>query len=423
MNHYIIRNAHNQNDIDQLRPLFNTVFHPEKVGDLAEVMSQHLPGLKPEHWFVAEDPVSSTIASAFALIPWHWEMAGIPLKVAEMGIVGTHPNHQGKGLMKRLNHRFDHRLMEENYDLAVIQGIPGFYYKFGYHYCVPLENHMEVPLHLMDESNETDFVIREVTLKDIPFLKQQDELYRQKNFLSVNRSKEQWSYLLTHSKETEYGADYWIIEHPNGEQYYARIPYTGFGYGLIISEVSESISWQAMGALMAFAKREAIKKEKPYIRLNLHHDSNLAQWAIQKGVQPGLSYAWQIKIVDKQSLLQKMKPILEQRVLNSSFKGWNETVRLDLYGEQIDLKWEKGHLKVISTGSDKDVPHTFCIPSDLLALLILGHRSWQELQLNRPDIMPMLQYIKPEVNHLAEETGALIETLFPKCQSWIYERY
>ncbi|MBI9060872.1 MAG: GNAT family N-acetyltransferase [Marinilabiliaceae bacterium] len=423
MSNYIIRNAHDQNDINQLKPLFNTVFHPEKVGDFAETMSHHLPGLKPDHWFVAEDAPTHSIVSAFALIPWQWEMAGIPLKVAEMGIVGTQANHRGKGLMKRLNHRFDHRLREENYDLAVIQGIPGFYHKFGYHYCVALENHMEIPLHLIDESSETDFVIREATQEDIPFLKQQDELYRQKYFLSVSRSKEQWTYLLSHSKETEYGADYWIIEHPNSEQYYARIPYTGFGYGLIISEVSEQISWPAMEALMTYAKGEAIKKKKPYLRLNLHHDSIAAQWAIQKGVQRGLSYAWQIKVVNKLALLQKMKPILEKRVLNSSFKGWNETVRLDLYGEQIDLKWKKGQLKEVNPESDKEVSHTFCIPSDLFALLILGHRSWQELQLNRPDIAPMLQYIKPEVNHLAEETGALIETLFPKCQSWIYEQY
>ena len=423
MNNYIIRNAHDQNDINQLKPLFNTVFHPEKVGDLAETMSHHLPGLNHDHWFVAEDPTSSSIVSAFALIPWQWEMAGIQLRVAEMGIVGTHPDHQGKGLMKRLNHRFDHRLQDENYDLAVIQGIPGFYRKFGYQYSIPLENHLEVPLHLMDESRESDFVIRDATLEDIPFLIRQDKLYQEKYFLSVNRSKEQWAYLLTHSKDTEYGADYWIIEHANGEKYYARIPYTGFGYGLIISEVSEQISWPAMEALMTFAKRKAIKKGKAYIRLNLHHDSNLAQWAIQKGVQPGLSYAWQIKVVDKQALLQKMKPILEQRLADSPFKGWNQPLRLDLYGEQLDLKWKKGHLKEISTGSTEDVPHTFCIPQDLFAALIIGHRSWKELQLNRPDIAPMLQYIKPEVNHASEETGALIETLFPKCASWIYERY
>ncbi len=423
MNHYIIRNVHDQNDLQQLRPLFNTIFHPEKVGDLAEMMSRHLPGFQPGHWFVAEDPNSLSIVSAFALIPWSWKMAGISLKVAEMGIVGTDADHRGKGLMKLLNHRFDHRLQEDGYDLAVIQGIPGFYHQFGYHYCIPLENHLEVPLHIMDDTIATGFAIREATLEDIPFLMHQDKIYRQNYFISVNRSKDQWRYLLTHSKETEYGADYKIIEHSSREKFYARFPQAGFGHGVTISEVSEGINWAAMETLMTYAKSEAIKKGKPYIRLNVSHSSHLAQWALQKGVQPGLSYAWQIKIVNKSAWLQKMKPILEQRLADSPFRGWNHPVRLDFFGEQLDLKWKNGHLKEVCPGSADHVPHTFCLPPDLCAALLLGHRSWKELQVNRPDLAPMNQYLRMERQHFSEETGELIETLFPKCNSWIHEQY
>lgn len=423
MSNYTIRNAKDQHDIDQLKPLFNQVFHPEKVGDFAEVISHYLPGLEPNNWFVAEDSSTSSIVSAFALIPWQWEMAGIRLKVAEMGIVGTHPDHQGKGLMKRLNHRYDHRLSEEKYDLAVIQGIPGFYHQFGYHYCIPMENHIEIPLHLINSNDNQDFSVREATVDDISFLMHQDKLYRQNHLFSVRRSKEQWKYLLTHSKKTEYGADYWVIKNTSGEKYYARLPLMGFGHGLTISEVSEAISWPAMEALMIYMQKEATKRQKPYIRLNLPHSSNLSQWAVQKGVQPGLSYAWQIKIVNWPDFIYKMKPVLEERLANSPFKGWNHPIRISTYREHFDLKWKKGHLKEVTKMNGQESQYTICIPPDLLTPLILGHRSWKELQINRPDLAPINQYLRMDSQHLSEETGALIDTLFPRCDSWIYEQY
>jgi predicted acetyltransferase len=75
-------------------------------------------------------------------------LEGTKLHVAEMGLVGTQENHRGRGLMRTLNREFDKTLDEEKFDLAVIQGIPGFYHQFGYHYAIPLENHINMPLHI-----------------------------------------------------------------------------------------------------------------------------------------------------------------------------------------------------------------------------------------------------------------------------------
>jgi predicted N-acetyltransferase YhbS len=153
---YRIRRAEASDDATQLHALFSDVFHPEDIGTLAETMFHHLPRMKRKYWFIAEEKETSKIVSAFALIPWTWELEGIKLRVAEMGIVGTQEKHRGRGLMRLLNTEFDKTLNDEKFDLAVIQGIPGFYHQFGYYYAIPLENHINMPLHLIPEKEEKD---------------------------------------------------------------------------------------------------------------------------------------------------------------------------------------------------------------------------------------------------------------------------
>jgi len=135
-NEYIVRHAESDDDGRKLKEFFSGIFHPENVGTLAETMFHHLPRMKKEYWFIAEEKKTSDIVSAFALIPWTWEMEGIRLRVAEMGIVGTRKDHRNKGIQTMLNRAFDNTLEEEEFDIAVIQGIPGFYHNFGYYYAV-----------------------------------------------------------------------------------------------------------------------------------------------------------------------------------------------------------------------------------------------------------------------------------------------
>ena len=104
---YRIRRAESARDARKLHDLFAEVFHPEEVGVLAETMFHHLPRMEYRYWFIAEEVKTERIVSAFALIPWTWEMEGVRLKVAEMGIVGTLKAHRWQGLMRALNTEFD----------------------------------------------------------------------------------------------------------------------------------------------------------------------------------------------------------------------------------------------------------------------------------------------------------------------------
>ena len=260
---YSFRRAESANDAQKLHALFSDVFHPEDVGALAETMFHHLPGMKRKYWFIAEESETGRIVSAFALIPWTWELEGVKIKVAEMGIVGTLEAHRGQGLMRILNKEFDETLEEERFDMAVIQGIPGFYHQFGYSYAVPLENQINLPLHVIPDGPGSDgYVFRLAGVDDIPFLAEQDAAYRAAFSLTSFRDEDHWRYLLTESQKTEYGSELWIMDgQGSARPFYCRIPQEGFGTGLIISEISEDVSYDALRQLLAFSRQLAVERQ------------------------------------------------------------------------------------------------------------------------------------------------------------------
>ncbi len=421
----IIRPCRCEADGTRLRELYTRVFHPEPVDRLAEVFFQHLPGMKHEYWLMAEDQAQDTVCAALALIPWTWEMDGVRLKVAEMGLVGTHPDYRRRGLIKRLNEVFDETLAREAFDLAVIQGIPGFYDNFGYHYAIAMENHLDMPLHgLPPHPAAGSCTFRPAGLDDIAYLMRADADYRADVFVGAYRDEHHWRYLLTHSRDTEYGSDFWIVEHgQRGRLGYFRVPNQGFGQGLIISEVSQGLGVDDLAALLSFCASLARERDKAHIRLNLHNQSDAGRMAIGMGARAGAPYAWQVKIVDPIGLLEKMRPILEARLAGGYHHGFSETLRLDFYTRQVDLVWRSGVLSSIQPGDARECPNTLCIHADLFAALCLGHRSWRELQHTRPDIFPADQYLRLAPHPATDSTGSLVDCLFPKGRSWIYCRY
>jgi len=423
-NNYLIRRAHNQNDYKNIIELFDRVFYPEKVGELANVFMKSLPGSKYKYWFVAEEKETGKIVSSFMLIPWQWEIQAVKLKVAEMGLVGTDEKHRGKGLIRMLNQEYDTTLSKEGFDMAVIQGIPGFYHKFRYHYALPMENHLNVSLsNIKNEFDTNEFKVKLAELSDIPFLISEDEKYRKANFISSFRKNDDWEYILSNeSKSTEYGSEILIFESQK-EKFYCRILPNGFGKGFIVSELSESISKFAFENLLSYLKEEAKKAKKPFIRFNIEENSDCGKMLEDFEVMKSKSDAWQIKIPNKLIFLKKLKSILENRIKNSEFNKFSKILRLDFYKETIDLKFENGKIKEFLFCSENEPDFSFNIPEDLFTSLVLGYRNWVELQENRPDIGSMLLYLDPEENPMNDISGKLCDVLFPKEKSWIKLQY
>lgn len=421
-NNYHIRKANNKNDLNQIVELLNQVFDPDKVGDLGKTLTNHLPGFSYENWVVAEEKSTNNIVSALCLIPWYWKMSGLKLKVAEMGLVGTHPDHQGKGLMKLINKKFDEILHKENYNLAGIQGIPGFYHKFGYNYAVEMENHLNMDLDDIKPISDSNMQIQKASKENIEYLLKEDSKIQEQYLLSSIRSEKHFEYILNEGRDTEYSTEIFIFEQ-NNKKAYCRILKQGFGKGLIVTELNGELVFTNLDEILNFLKQETIKREKPFIRFNINQESDLAKDLKKRNAKFGKSYAWQIKIPNKLKFLKKIKPVLQERISKSKFSNFTGNFRLDFYSEQIDIIINNGIVESIQEGSCNELELAYNIPNDLFAALALGHRTWQELQYNRPDLCSMNIIINPEVDPLNDVCSDLIHVLFPKEKSWINLEY
>lgn len=407
---YKIRTLKSISEAPAIKNLFTEIFHPEKVGELAEAMLNHLPGTKPEYWFTAEEVSTGKLCAGLTLIPWHLKLEGIDLKTAEMGIVGTLEEHRNKGLIRKLSEKFDETCHDEEYDIQIIQGVPGFYHNLGYHYALPLDNHINLPLHAVSNS-EKKYSIRQSGREEIPYLAEQDELFNKRFMISSTRSREHWEYIFSHGLETEYASEIYILENTDSgsttEKYYFRINLMGFGTGLIVSEVSEEISEEALSSMLAFLKDLAIKQDKPYLRFNVPVSSPAALKAFSLGAVKTGIYGWQIKITDRIKFLNKIRPLLEKRIRLSRFKNFTGNFCLDMYRHKINLLWENGKLKDIST-IESDAALTLSITEDLFVPLCLGYRSVDEIR-----------YLRHDLYYENQTAGELAKIIFPKGESWL----
>ncbi|MBK3516323.1 GNAT family N-acetyltransferase [Carboxylicivirga marina] len=420
MDNYIFTKANNKEELSQLVKLYNTVFAPEEVGKLADTLTHHFPNMGFNNWYIAKDKNTDEVVSGFAFIPWQWQFNGLKLKVAELGILGTYELHRGKGLFKQCNALFENDLKENDFDLAVIQGIPGIYHRLGYHYAIPMENHTELPLQGLTIDDSIEF--RKINKDNYALLNDEEDLFNERYHIGVNRTCDHWDYIQTKGLKTEYASELYIFDYKE-KSYYLRLLKQGFGQGLILSEISFKMPADAHQKVFSFLKKRATILNKPYIRLNLPDSHPLIKSALACGATIRPSYAWQVKIVDKVKFLNKIKPILEQRIADSQYNGLSSTISINMYNYQIILKWTNGQLVDITNEGDVQADFTLSIREELLTQLLLGYRTWQELQYIHHDVFPADQYLRMDVNHPSEMVGLLFDVLFPKLNNWINGQY
>ena len=414
---YRLRTLESAQDFSALKDFYDTVFTDEPVGQLASVLGQYFPDCENRYWFIVEHEPSQTIAAALVLIPRIWQWQGLELKVAEQGIVATSPSHRGQNLQGLLNQAFDQAVQDGHFDLAIIQGIPGYYQRYGYHYALPLENHVNVHWHVIDQlpPGHTDpLTFRTATTDDIPFLIQQDDHLERVYDVCTKRNKDHWHYLLKHSQHTDTVSKFWIGERQNSPAAYLRLPFNGFGEGQILSEVSHQLCIEDQVDLLKFAQSRGQLRSLPYLRLDLSHHCPLVKLVAGHGVNLGNSYGWQMKIPNMANWITKLTPILEKRLADGGI-NFTGLFRINCYGPSVDLHWHQGKLTKISQGdlsSIENADYGVDVPRDQLTPLLCGGYDWRTLRTTRPDLYP--------INGTSE---VLLDALFPPLKSWHYSPY
>ncbi len=143
-----------ERDLEHYCELLRLAFPGEGVDILGRRLYEHHPQMTEHNFFALWD--GDRMVATLNLIPQTWSLGGVPLKVAEMGLVGTDPAYRKRGLQRMLNKEFDRRTREEGYHLAGLEGIPYFYRQFGFEYSVPLDEWVSIPLIKLPSGNTSD---------------------------------------------------------------------------------------------------------------------------------------------------------------------------------------------------------------------------------------------------------------------------
>jgi predicted N-acetyltransferase YhbS len=406
----VLRAVSNSNDVERVAA-FDALIHGAGTEATWQTWMRSHPAADAARWLFVEEQATRRVVASLCLLPWRLRFGGVELRAAEMGVVGTLEDYRGRGLQRVLATRFDELLQDEGYLLSHIQGIPYFYRQFGYEYAAPLEAWWRLELHrLAALSAAAGFTCRPATPDDVPMLTTlYDEAARSLD-LSTVRHIATWEYLLGPALGTETAAETWLVIDEAGMPIgYFRVAQHGFGEGLIVAEASQLHVDAALASLMTI-RDLARERGKPFVRLNLPASTPLVTVARGLGAYDGGAYAWQIRLPDPPALLRTLTPILEQRLKAGPYASLSRNVVIDLYRQAIVLRFQAGRL----TAVDEAIPGTpadLRLPPPLLAPVLLGHRTLDEIAHMYPD---------------ASAPGParpLVEALFPKLNVWLYPPY
>lgn len=407
---YTLTSLKDLSELKELKDLFNEVFPEEKVGNLAETVTQFMPGMTLSNWYTTRESQTGILAAALTRLQWDILFGDIPIKVWEQAIVGTRPDHRRKGLIRSLNDQLHNEAAENSVDMLIIQGIPDFYRQFGYRYGLAMENHINLDLSKIEESGGAGRIseksFREATLEDYPLFHKEEQARDRSYLVKAHRSRENWHYYLKDGRGTEYSSETWIFSGESGESY-IKIQHHGFGEGLILSEMSDTLTGSDLDAVLGFLKRKAGEMGKPYLRFNLPVEIPVSRNLVEKGAQIVDEYGWQVKIPDPFAFVEKILPVLQKRLEDAGDRSTGELC-LNMGKEVIVLSLNEGNIVRISREIPKEA-WTIILPRDLFEPLILGFRTPGEIRRIRPDLTPW-----------QEESGRLLKILFPKQISWLY---
>ena len=121
-------------------------------------------------------------------------------------------------------------------------------------------------------------------------------------------------------------------------------------------------------------------------------------------------YAWYIRIPDPARLLRALTPILEARLAASWMAGYDGTVIIDRWAETLRLDISAGRIVAVVSSPPRETDGTrgdAAIPPLLLAQVVLGYRTIEELRAIYPDVWR------------ADGAAELLAILFPRLRAWL----
>lgn len=403
----VLRSVRSERDIESIVALHSTHVSPVE-GATCGALLRHFPRMGFDDFLVVEDRGSGAIVSTTCLIHWPCRFCGVPLQVAMLEMVATHPAYRHRGLVREQIRRFHEVLEERQFDLSIIQGIPYYYRQFGYAYAVdhsPLE---ALPLARMRGlGTEQRFRLRAAVSDDLSSLGQLFDKAMEPVQFRECRGIEDWRYLLCAAHypvrllvdgRDERPAGY-VCTHGGGE------------HPLRVNEAAVFDHEAGLAVLRLLSQETNCE-----LQLGGPPSGLLAQLARSLGSSSLPPYQWLFRIVDLRALLLKLAPVFGARLAASPFARFTGALTLNLFRQALMLVFENGRLRQVEMAGFRDAsmgadPGDLAIPPDAFVRLLLGYRRLEDLYDAWPDTV-----VRPE-------SRLLLQVLFPPVTSHLYMHY
>lgn len=391
-------------EIDKIYPAMNSAFPNEDVESIVRRFVESHPDMTPDDYFMVLKDEKSV--AGLVLIPQKWSIDGVEVNVAEMGCVGTDPEHRRKGLQRILNDEFDEYARGKGYDLCALAGIPYFYRQFGYQYAVELDYISTIDVEKLPKGSK--YSTRPFERSDIRPAQGLLEQVQSRYMVHSIRTEAIWSM----QEETKtYGADPFngtVV--CDGEEMVAYFRWWAEPKEktLVIKELAlreEGLSREVAAAIRDLAEEKGLEK----IMSKLSLEDAFMEYLVGIGAETGKIYAWQVKILDPRGFLKKLGPLFERRLENSEYKGLSKELRMNFWKYAISLRFEDGRL--ISVEEVPDAKRILGMNPYASTQLFLGYRSREELEHMYPDF------------YFRKDHQGLIDVLFPRRPGYIHYSY
>jgi hypothetical protein len=410
---------------------FNNAIHSEGEWDkkgleawTRDLISGEGPTFNAGDFTIVEDTNSHEIVSSCCTISQTWSYEGIPFKVGRPELVGTKKEYRRKGLIRQQFEILHEWSADRGELVQVITGIPYYYRQFDYEMTLNLGGgRAGYELHVpeLKEGEEEPFSFRLAQEADIPFLKAAYDLGCKRSMISALWDEELWRYELGGKRKLNINRrEFYVIQDKDGDPVgYISIPPIKWGKNMVIEsfEITPGQSWSAVTPSvirflwktgLRLAEEQGQEQKMFGFWLGEEHPAyQVVETALPRVRKP---YTFYVRVPDLVAFLEVIKPILEERLIETPFANYTGLVKFSFYRDGLALDFENGRIKSIKNLAHDaldDCAATF-VPLTILHL-VFGYRTMDELDHAFTDC-----YTKDD------EMRNLVNTLFPRKPSLIW---
>ena len=344
MSNIIYKIARTKKDFECLKNMIKKIFDQE-VYELADDLFYRSPKKEDNIYFCAYDNEAEKYVGILCLLDTPVKYGDVILKTAEYGIAGTLAEYRGQKINNKLTEMFFEKCKELNYNLAVIEGIPYFYRRYGFNYAVEMTNE-KIDLFDLDLNNNNNLKLRKAESKDIDFLIKSYKNTVDSYDLCKIKDRKIIKAQLNNYLSDPVKKDYYIIENLENKIGYLTMD---IGDEIHISDISNNLTFDQYESLIKYFKDEGHKK----ITTDLKENNKFVKYLKSIGSTGGRWYSYQLKIIDEFKLLNKIKPILEKRIKNTIYSNEELTLNYDNYKEMIQIKINNGKINLQKLNRDE----------------------------------------------------------------------